>query len=173
MNFKDKMKQVAERVTTLKVKYYTLILFMVIILAFPTIKLSAQNECKITNNLFETLGGRVEGKLVKGSDSCRTMVMDDDFETITLKLGSIPAGAADFTIVNHDATPGANEIAVTYYYYSGNAVETLELEDLGKTAHVCVNNGKVTVTWNNVKFKGTVNGKISYQTMCEMTCTGF
>ena len=132
----------------------------------------AQSNCTVTSNFFETLGGSSSDQQVKGSDGCKTMVMDDGFEIITLTLGSIPAEAADFTIVNHDASPGENEVAVKYYYYSGNAVETMEFSDAGKTAHVCNNGGVITVSWSNVAFKGSANGNITYKTRCEMTCSG-
>ena len=129
-------------------------------------------DCQITNNFFESLGGRSSDQKVKGSDGCKTMVMDDGFEIITLTLGSIPDGSADFNIVNYDATPGDTDVAVKYYYYAGNTEETMEFSDSGKTAHLCKSDGKITVTWNDVGFKGSANGKIIYKTICEMTCVG-
>ncbi len=131
--------------------------------------LSAQ-ECSITNNFFESLGGRSSDQKVTGSDGCKKLVMEDGFEIITLTLGSIPNGSADFTIINYDVTPGGNEISVKYYYTSGNAVETLGLSDSGKTAHLCKSDGKITVTWSDVNFIGSANGNLTYKTACEMTC---
>lgn len=141
------------------------------ILLFSAANSFAQSDCKTTNNFFESLGGTSSDQSVKGSNGCKTMVMDDGFEVITLTLGSIPEESADFTIVNHDAEPGEGEVAVKYFYYSGNEEETLEFGGTG-TVHVCNNGGKITVTWSGVVFKGTANGKLNYKTKCEMTCGG-
>ncbi|MEI7801152.1 MAG: hypothetical protein WCI97_00765 [Bacteroidota bacterium] len=154
-------------ISSMKIFYYSLIMFLGVLLLSNHISFA---QCTTTTNYFETLGGSSTDQKVTGSNECKTMVMDDQFEKITLILGSIPGESADFTIVNHDATPGENEVAVTNYYYSGNEVETLELGEVGKTAHVCNNAGAITVSWKGVIFKGTVNGNISYNTSCEMTC---
>ena len=142
-------------------------------IAISMLLLSAGNsfsQCAVARNYFETLGGSSTDQTVTGSNECKTMKMDTQFEIITLNLGSIPEGEADFSMVNHDATPAEGEVAVTYYYYSGNEVETMEFGDDGKTAHVCNNAGAITVSWKGVIFKGTVNGNINYNTSCEMTC---
>jgi hypothetical protein len=146
---------------------------LTLLLIFSFLKLtlvSHAQDCATSTNFFESLGGRSSDQVVKGSDGCKKLVMDDGFEIITLTLASIPDGSADFNIVNYDATPGDGEIAVKYYYYSGNAVETMTFGDSGKTAHVCNSGGNVTVTWAGVNFNGTANGNLTYKTACEMTC---
>jgi hypothetical protein len=133
------------------------------------VSVSAQ-ECTITRNFFETLGGRSDEVKIKSSNGCKTMEMDTGFEKITLTLGSIPQASTEFTILNHDNSPGSSDVAVKYYYYSGNEVETLTFADDGKTAYVCKNGGQITVTWSGVKFRGVANGKVDYITKLEMTC---
>lgn len=129
-------------------------------------------QCGTGDNFFTTLGGTSSSQKVTSTDGCKTLVMDDGFEIITLVLGNIPAESGDFTIVNYDAVPAEGEVAVKYYYYSGNEIETMEFNDTGKTAHVCVNGTSVTVTWSGVVFKGSTNGNLNYKTDCEMTCSG-
>ncbi|MBK8500580.1 MAG: hypothetical protein IPL52_17600 [Flavobacteriales bacterium] len=132
----------------------------------------AQGACKDGNNYFATLGGSSSDQAVKGSNGCKTLVMDDGFEIVTLKLGSIPAETTEFTMVNHDAEPGEGEVSVKYYYYSGNEVETLDFADDGKTATVCVDGDRVTVSWKDVRFRQLVNGDGLIKTSCMMTCPG-
>ena len=132
----------------------------------------AQGACKDGNNYFATLGGSSSDQEVKGSNGCKTLVMDDGFEIITLKLGSIPAETSEFSLVNHDVEPGEGEVSVKYYYYSGNEVETLDFADDGKTATVCPDGERVTVSWKDVMFRQLVNGDGLIKTSCMMTCTG-
>ena len=132
----------------------------------------AQGACKDGNNYFSTLGGSSSDQEVKGSSGCTTLVMDDGFEIVTLKLGSIPTETTEYAIVNHDAEPGEGEVSVKYYYYSGNEVETLDFADDGKTATVCVDGDRVTVSWKDVKFRQIVNGDGLITTSCMMTCPG-
>lgn len=149
-------------------------LFLLIASCFvlSVMNLVAQNPCHTTSNHIDGIGGTSSDQTVKSSNGCKTLVMDTGFETITLNLGNVPTESADFTIVNHDATPGENEISITYFYASGNTPETLEFTESGKTAHICINGSGLTVTWNGINFKGSANGKLTYKTNGEMTCTG-
>ena len=46
----------------------------------------------------------------------------------------------------------------------------MDVADDSKTAFVCVANGKLTVTWNDVKFKHTANSKTFFKGSGEATC---
>jgi len=148
------------------------ILTFLTLTAIPTIGFSQADVCKVTRNFYTGDGGTSESNDIKGSNGCKTIVMKTGFETITLKLGSLPATTADFTIVNYTATPGQNEISIKNYSDSGNEVETLDFDDDGKTAFVCNDNGRITITWKDVRFKHTANGGLYIKTTCEMTCDG-
>ncbi len=154
-------------------------LFILAIISLSSITLlpnrgNAQADvCKVTRNYFDGDGGTSGANSVKGSDGGKTIVMETDFETITIKLGSIPTTTAEFTIINYVETPGSDQLSVKIYNPSGNEVDTYDYND-DKTAFLCNDGkGKLTITWKGVIFKQTANAKMNIKTSIEVTASGY
>jgi len=156
-----------------KSKFYGRLILTITFLTVSAIGFSQADVCKVTRNNFSGDGGSSSSDDVKSSNGGKTIVMNTGFETITIKLGSIPAATADYSIINYTETPGSDQLSVKIYNPSGNEVDTYDFADDGKTASVCNDgNGKITVTWNNVKFKATANAKQIIPTSIEVSAGG-